>query len=1124
MHLRIRFAHWMPAALGLVYLSCGPKSPPQDGGGGGTIATPGDPDKAATGGDIPEGLTLRLGEGRDAVFALGGPMAASVKIAAGAPISKQEADELLARLQPIKSAADDRKDFALRDRSQPPPRPGQTIKTPFPPPPSSAKPPVIDPRTRELTVIRRAPEGEVPLAPHLSVTFSLPMIAITSHADAGKNVPVKLTPQPKGNWRWVGTQTILFDPDPRFPQATTYKVDIPAGTRAATGEELKQAVSFSFATPAPRMTRSYPSGRPHRRDPVFFAQFDQRIDPAKVLETIAVNAGKQRFSLRLAGDKEIAASEQIAALVAAAKEGEQQGRWLAFVADAKLPTDTQVTVTVGPGTPSREGPRTTTAAQSWNFRTYGPFKVVRAQCWAQDCPPGHPWNVEFTNPIDAEAFEDASIVVKPDLPRHKSWVGGNYLTVQGRSKGRTTYTVTVPAALRDMFGQTLGADEKLTFQVGSAHPQLQGPQGLVVMDPAAKKPTLDVFSTNFQRLKVEVWKVDPVRDWRGYLQWMQDYQHRNREAPGKKVVDTTMSIGGAADTLTETAVDLSAALAGRLGHAVVRITPQPWNQRHDPPMLRAWVQATGIGLDAFIDGGELIGWANRLDDGRPLAGVRLQVQPFGTAGQTDPRGLARLPLAGRNQKGPHVLYATRGNDVAFLPESTYYWEGGEGGWIKRPAGQQLRWYVFDDRQMYRPGEQVKVKGWLRRVDLGEGGDVSGLAGAVDEISWQLTGPQGNKLGAGKAAVNAAGGFDLSLPLPKTPNLGYARLQLKAVGKGAVDGRDHTHGFQIQEFRRPEYEVSASVNQGPHLVGGTALATVKAAYFAGGGLPNADVAWDVTSSNGSFTPPNRDGWVFGTFVPWWHWRADGGWVEPKYARYQGKTDATGQHVLKIDLVSLEPPRPMQVTAQASVTDVNRQQWAATTMFLVHPSTLYVGLKTAAPFVEAGKPIDIDSIVVDLDGKAVPGTKVTMRAVRVDWKVDKGEWKEVEEDPQDCTLTSGVDATRCTFKTTDEGGRFEITARVADKDGRINETELSVWVAGGQQPPDRNVAQQQVMLIPSKKDYRAGETARIMVQAPFFPAEGVLSLRRSGIVSTERFRMTGPSTTLEVPIVDGYTPNV
>ena len=71
-------------------------------------------------------------------------------------------------------------------------------------------PPVARDATKPLEVLRWMPEGEVPLAPELSVTFSQPMVAVTSQEDAAKTTPVKLTPQPKGNWRWIGTRTILI--------------------------------------------------------------------------------------------------------------------------------------------------------------------------------------------------------------------------------------------------------------------------------------------------------------------------------------------------------------------------------------------------------------------------------------------------------------------------------------------------------------------------------------------------------------------------------------------------------------------------------------------------------------------------------------------------------------------------------------------------------------------------------------------------------------------------------------------------------------------------------------------------------------------------------------------------
>ena len=81
-----------------------------------------------------------------------------------------------------------------------------------------------------------------------------------------------------------------------------------------------------------------------------------------------------------------------------------------------------------------------------------------------------------------------------------------------------------------------------------------------------------------------------------------------------------------------------------------------------------------------------------------------------------------------------------------------------------------------------------------------------------------------------------------------------------------------------------------------------------------------------------------------------------------------------------------------------------------------------------------------------------------------------------------------------------------------------------MSGGQRPPARQVEQEEVTLIPDKKEYRPGDTAEILVQAPFYPAEGLLTLRRSGLVTTERFVMTGPSYTLKIPIKEGYIPNL
>ena len=46
----------------------------------------------------------------------------------------------------------------------------------------------------------------------------------------------------------------------------------------------------------------------------------------------------------------------------------------------------------------------------------------------------------------------------------------------------------------------------------------------------------------------------------------------------------------------------------------------------------------------------------------------------------------------------------------------------------------------------------------------------------------------------------------------------------------------------------------------------------------------------------------------------------------------------------------------------------------------------------------------------------------------------------------------------------------------------------------------------------------------MQAPFYPAEGLVTLRRSGVVRSERITLDGPTYTLKVPIEETFIPNV
>ena len=308
-------------------------------------------------------MTFTLSEGSDAP-----PPPETIRVLAGQALTAAELQTLLNRLPALEGETGDEQPFRLPVETLKPPRPGETIEQPFPPTEPAAG--VEPPAAGALQVLRYSPEGDVPLAPFLSVTFSQPMVALGTVAQvAAQAVPVRLTPQPEGAWRWVGTQTLLFEPTTRFPMATDYQIEVPAGTRSATGGVLAEAVTWSFRTPPPTLVSFHPNGGPTVREPVMFAAFDQRIDPAAVLETVTLSAGGRASGVRPATADEVQADETVKALAAAAGEG----RWVAFLPAEPLPAATTVTVNIGPGTPSAEGPLLTGSAQSFSFTTYGPL-------------------------------------------------------------------------------------------------------------------------------------------------------------------------------------------------------------------------------------------------------------------------------------------------------------------------------------------------------------------------------------------------------------------------------------------------------------------------------------------------------------------------------------------------------------------------------------------------------------------------------------------------------------------------------------------------------------------------------------------------------------------------------
>ena len=1026
------------------------------------------------------------------------PSAAKVE-----PLSARKAGKLLSKLPPLPPRTDPLP--PLRPATAPPPRTGDVIDVPFPDP-SEVAPPVATAADGPLEVVRWSPEGDVDLSPQVRLTFGLPMVEVAGvQVPEGAEIPARLDPELPGRWRWIGTRTLIFEPDSPLPRGTTFSLSVPAGTEAAGGATLQAEHRQTFRTEGPKLVRAEPDGgRPARREAVVRLSFDLPVDPAQVLPLVSLKAGGKAWPFAPA---EEANSSQVAI---------RPGR--------AFPLAAEVEVTVAAGALPLEGDVPFGMDRSLTFQVHDALKIERQRCGDWNCRAGTDLAVEFNNQLDEQAFAAGSVKVEPPLEGQQIEVSWNSIWIRGNS-APGTYRVTVPGSLKDTYGQKLGRSKTLSFEVvveGPLRAELQVPRGdMVVLDPGSE-PTLPILSVRHPRYVVRVNRVKPD-DYPAWILFRQalDRYHRYDEggqrpvAPGKEIANLVVR-PDAVDLPLLNELDLRPWLEPGGGKGHLGITVETAGE--DVQFSATWVQRTDLAISGWNERDDVVAWVTSLRDGGPLGDVPVRAVPWDdsktpTTAATDADGRAVLSVLGKDERGRSVvLVAGDDADSALLP-----WEAGR----RRAPDDSLRWFVFDDRGLYRPGETVTLKGWVRVAREDAHGVVQLTAPESGTLKWLARDPRYNELTSGEVEVGPRGGFDFTVDLPPEVDLGWGSIRLELTGEERLSRRTHDRSYRVEEFRRPTFEATSSVAGGPHRVGGSADFEVRGAYFTGDPMPGSDVSWQLRASDGWYVPPGRTDFAFGPREPWWkHHHYEWGGPPAVSRVVSGQTDREGRHLLRVSFQSINPaePRPMLLTATGTVQDVDRQARSSSSRVLVHPGEVYVGIRSAARFVLPGEPLPIEAITTDVDGGVVKGVPIEV--------VVEPEWVEVgtAEAPAvpGCSLESSADPVGCQV-TLPRGGLWRIRAKAADAAGHPVVADLLLWVSGGSLPPAAAAGMERLRVEPDKESYEPGETAELLLTSPFWPAEGVWTVVEADGERTRTFTLDGPTGVIRVPIEPDDVPN-
>jgi uncharacterized protein YfaS (alpha-2-macroglobulin family) len=1035
--------------------------------------------------------------------------------------------------------------LVLRD-GPPVPEPG-TVERPFPPRERAAReaPPPADPEP--LRVLSAAPTGEDQLIGAVRVTFSQPMVPVAALSSLrARDVPIRIHPQPEGRFRWLGTSTLAFEPtstNHRMPGATEYTVRVPAGTRSALGGVLAEDYVFRFATMPPRVVETMPYGYEHHVElrPIIGVRFDQRIDASAIAPRVRLVGGPSQIALVPIEPAELPALRARHTRL----QGWEDDRFVLFRVEQALAKGTSYAITVPDGVRGAEGPRPMPEASITRFTTYPPLRYAGTHCGRDDCEPSGGIRVSFSSAITQDQDLAELITVEPDPGRLDRHVYDQNIYIQGDYEAQTTYRVRVRAGLRDIHGQTLREDAEGEIHTGDRDPHLElGAEQLATIELGSPH----FFPVDVVNHAAIIARVAPVPRER-----LTDAIHAVQSGWGpwaRPDPDPFQRIGARAATQrmrtssprnTEDRVGIPLGIPDdAAGYAMVEL--QLPAQGSPGYRTYALAQVTDLGLVATIDAFALTARVTSLSTGQPIEGARIRVgcagaQPEGAA-TTGANGVARM----RGEYGDQcTVVASKDDDESFVRVFA-------NGYLLNNVAAT----IFTDRNPYRPGDTVHARVVTReRTRRADGRLRSWAEGA--EVHCVVTDAHGVEQARFESELDAYGTAGDDFELPGDAATGGWTISCNVDGGGVRFG----HSFAVEEYRAPEIEVNVQAPSGVRYVGGRPAFTIESRYLFGAPAAGMPVSWTVGRELTEYEPPGHDGFEFGDRTSWWlrgyhglGLRGIGGASGRGYGGLGGfemdqsereivassqtpmTLDADGHLRLPVHLIAPadSAPAPYKFVLEAQVTDPSRQAVAGRTELIAHPASLYVGLQNERPFLTERDPIRVRAIATEVGGRIAVGKTIRIRAVErrqrfVHRQLPGGryafDWENDDREVGTCELTSASDPVECRIDP-QRTGRYVIEARTTDEQGRENLTAISLYVAGNRFVPSAEA--ERVEVVPDRESYSAGDTARVLVRAPFANGRGLLTIEKLGAIETRAIDLDGNFHVVEVPITRDHVPQI
>ncbi|MGA9944652.1 MAG: Ig-like domain-containing protein, partial [Candidatus Cybelea sp.] len=963
-----------------------------------------------------------------------------------------------------------------------------------------------------------SPTGTADTLAQVRVIFGKPVTAVEAlSGDGPRDVlsHVSIAPALRGHFTVLTPRMIGFVPDQALPIGTRVRITLTAGLHDLDGDRLDQDLAWTFETPALSFTNM----------PQLSAPDDEATPgPVDVRPKLQVTANAAVDPNSLADHTRLLGPDGERVGVTAALETQPTpypgtnaqelfdpslSTWIYDLRPAQeLRRATKYALVIFPGVEPLYGNRATSAGFEGSLRTFAPLAIVPTP---QPSPnsggrfaDGDP-TIVFSNKLDPGSVAGA-VTISPapastkkliDVPDYQS----NAIVIDPYAlEPDRTYTATVAASVKDVFGQTLEREQQVAIRTSGFAPGAWAPGNTTTIFPAAAPIALNFYATNLpgNRYQAAFGRMAPLKllgaydPWSAlppYKQWpLQTLQGAKRNVQSVVRIPLQTKLGGRYGALAygfRTALDPPDSTPGLNG--IVQLT--------NLGVFVQWFPSHGTVLVQHLSDGAPVSAANvavyRIDEDKKLPPQRCASGATNANGELDISGVdvERCSVTAQANQAPNLgVVVTERADLATVTVWDYSGIARfdvNAGWT---SGAPLsRGAIFTDRLMYQPGEHGKITGIAYYV---KGPAVLADANATYRV--KLVDPSNNEAPLGTAKTDAFGVFSMPVSFSKQQALGYYTIDARGS-----NGNDLSGSLRVAEFKPPNFKLTLTLGATSATAGSSVRANVSAAYLFGAPLQGGTAHAYVTRDVAAVAPKGWDDFSFG---PQWYYPEQTPSFDTDVLQRDLALDAQGATSLDIG-VPRELPFPMTYRVDMETSDVSNLSVSDSQSFLALPSDAVIGLASDA-VGKAESPMAIRAIVADADGKTIAGRGVhfelqKMTYVSATQEEEGGESAQqaIKYDTVATADTTSGDKPASVQLTPPEVGSYRVLANFAGARSAASASSIQVFAFGAGEA-DWGLSDPNAVAVKlDKKQYGTGETATALVASPYAKADVYFAVIRN-----------------------------